>query len=117
MVELSGLTVRDEQHPNGDIELMVTGLRPGEKLYEELLIGDNPQPTLHPQVMKAHEQFISLPQLDEKLNALSSALKMNDVQTIRALLTNLVRLYQPNKEIVDWVHMARKQALIGNKEN
>jgi FlaA1/EpsC-like NDP-sugar epimerase len=117
MVELSGLTVRDEQHPNGDIELMVTGLRPGEKLYEELLTGDNPQPTLHPQVMKAHEQFISLPQLDEKLNALSSALKMNDVQTIRALLTNLVRLYQPNKEIVDWVHMARKQALIGNKEN
>ena len=117
MVELSGLTVRDEQHPNGDIELMVTGLRPGEKLYEELLIGDNPQTTLHPQVMKAHEQFISLPQLDEKLNALSSALKMNDVQTIRALLTSLVRLYQPNKEIVDWVHMARKQALIGNKEN
>jgi FlaA1/EpsC-like NDP-sugar epimerase len=50
MVELSGLSVRDEQNPDGDIEIEITGLRPGEKLYEELLIGDNPQPTKNPRV-------------------------------------------------------------------
>lgn len=57
MVELSGLTVRDEDEPDGDIELEITGLRPGEKLFEELLIGDNPQPTSHPRIMQAKEDF------------------------------------------------------------
>ena len=59
-VELSGLSVRDAANPNGDIEIKITGLRPGEKLYEELLIGDNPLPTKHPRIMKAHEVFIPL---------------------------------------------------------
>jgi FlaA1/EpsC-like NDP-sugar epimerase len=58
MVELSGLTLRDEAHPHGDIAIEITGLRPGEKLYEELLIGDNPEPTDHPRIMKAHEDFM-----------------------------------------------------------
>ena len=53
MVQLSGLTVRDDLHPDGDIEIVVTGLRPGEKLYEELLIGENPEPTAHARIMKA----------------------------------------------------------------
>jgi FlaA1/EpsC-like NDP-sugar epimerase len=65
MVELSGMTVRDELRPDGDIEFTVTGLRPGEKLYEELLIGDNPKPTQHARIMKAHEQFLSWPKLEE----------------------------------------------------
>jgi FlaA1/EpsC-like NDP-sugar epimerase len=106
MVELSGLTVRDELHPDGDIELSVTGLRPGEKLYEELLIGDNPKPTQHPRIMKAHEQFVSWPQLESKLNALSMAMSVNDAPLIRALLKDLVSGYQPSGEVVDWVHMA-----------
>ena len=59
MVELSGLRVKDESFPKGDIEIQIAGLRPGEKLYEELLIGDNPQPTDHNRIMKAHEEFIS----------------------------------------------------------
>ena len=67
MVELSGLTVRDEADPSGDIELAVTGLRPGEKLFEELLIGDNPQATQHPRIMKAHEQFVAWPELQVRL--------------------------------------------------
>jgi FlaA1/EpsC-like NDP-sugar epimerase len=67
MVELSGMTVRDELNPDGDIALTVTGLRPGEKLYEELLIGDNPKPTQHARIMKAHEQFLSWPQLEGQL--------------------------------------------------
>jgi FlaA1/EpsC-like NDP-sugar epimerase len=59
MVELSGLTVRDEMHPDGEIELSVNGLRSGEKLYEELVIDDNPIRTQQPGIMKAREQFLS----------------------------------------------------------
>jgi FlaA1/EpsC-like NDP-sugar epimerase len=112
MVELSGLTVRDELHPDGDIELAVTGLRPGEKLYEELLIGDNPKPTQHPRIMKAQEQFTSWPQLQDKLNALSIAVGANDVPVIRALLQQLVSGYQPSGEVVDWVHLANLRQVV-----
>jgi FlaA1/EpsC-like NDP-sugar epimerase len=115
MVELSGLTVRDGLNPNGDIEVKVTGLRPGEKLYEELLIGDNPKPTQHPRIMKAHEQFISWPQLESKLNALSMAMSVNDVPVIRALLKDLVSGYQPIGEIVDWVYMALEREARANE--
>jgi FlaA1/EpsC-like NDP-sugar epimerase len=109
MVELSGMTVRDELHPDGDIELTVTGLRPGEKLYEELLIGDNPKPTQHPRIMKAHEQFLSWAELEQKLNALSIAVSVNDVPMIRGMLQQLVSGYQPSGEVVDWVYMAQER--------
>ena len=107
MVELSGLTVREEADPSGDIELAVTGLRPGEKLYEELLIGDNPKPTQHPRIMKAHEQFLSWLELSQRLNALQLAMGVNDVPAIRGLLQQLVSGYQPSGEVVDWVHLAQ----------
>jgi FlaA1/EpsC-like NDP-sugar epimerase len=110
MIELSGLTVRDEQSPEGDIELVVTGLRPGEKLYEELLTGNDPQSTQHLRIMKAHEQFISLSKLQDKLNALSIAMKINDAHQIRILLKDLVGDYQPSQEVVDWVYLARQEA-------
>lgn len=109
MVELSGMSVRDELHPDGDIELTVTGLRPGEKLYEELLIGDNPKPTQHPRIMKAHEQFLGWTQLEHKLDALDMAMSVNDIPMIRALLQQIVSGYQPNGEVVDWVYMALEQ--------
>jgi len=115
MVELSGLTVRDELHPDGDIELTVTGLRPGEKLYEELLIGDNPKPTQHPRIMKAHEQFISWANLEQKLNALSIAMSVNDVPVIRTLLKDLVSGYQPSGDVVDWVHLAQEREALANE--
>ncbi len=115
MVELSGLTVRDELNPSGDIELVVTGLRPGEKLYEELLIGDNPKPTQHPRIMKAHEQYLSWAQLQGKLNALSMAMSVNDVPVIRAQLQELVSGYQPSGEVVDWVHMALEREALANE--
>ena len=104
MVELSGLSVRDEDNPEGDIEICVTGLRPGEKLYEELLIGDNPQPTNHPRIMKAHEKFLPWPELERKLAALGTALDANDVPAIRDLLQEVVSGYQPADAIVDWVY-------------
>ena len=108
MVELSGLTVRDEQHPNGDIEIEITGLRPGEKLYEELLIGDNPKPTSHLRIMKAHEDFMAWAELESKLRTLELALSVNDVGVIRAVIVQLVSGYTPNDEIVDWVFMEQE---------
>ena len=116
MVELSGLTVKDELHTNGDIELAVTGLRPGEKLYEELLIGDNPKPTQHPRIMKAHEQLLPWVQLEAKLNALSMAMGVNDVPVIRGLLQTLVSGYQPSGDVVDWVHLAQEREALANDE-
>lgn len=108
MIELSGLTVKDEQDPNGDVEIEITGLRPGEKLYEELLIGDNPKPTSHPRIMKAHEEFIPWIKLEGKLNALEMALNANDVGVIRLMMEQLVSGYTPSGEIVDWVHLEQE---------
>ena len=87
LVALSGLLVRDADQPDGDIEIAFVGLRSGEKLYEELLIGDNPTPTNHPRIMKAHEDFMKWPELQDQLNALEVAAAHEDVHAIRAVLT------------------------------
>lgn len=108
MIELSGLTVKDEQNPEGDIEIAITGLRPGEKLYEELLIGDNPRSTSHPRIMKAHEDFIPWGDLEENLNSLETALNVNDVGVIRLMMKKLVSGYTPSDEIVDWVYLEQE---------
>ncbi|MEY3982436.1 MAG: hypothetical protein RLZZ281_1305 [Pseudomonadota bacterium] len=108
MVELSGLTLTDEEHPEGDIEIAVTGLRPGEKLYEELLIGDNPKPTVHPRIMKAHEDFMPWAEFESKLNALEMALNVNDVGVIRLMMQQLVAGYTPSDDIVDWVYLEQE---------
>jgi FlaA1/EpsC-like NDP-sugar epimerase len=105
MIELSGLTVRDALNPDGDIPIEITGLRPGEKLFEELLIGDNPLQTSHPRIMRAQDEFVLWPELEIKLKELSTALEMNDVQHIRAVLAQLVSDYTPSEGIVDWVYM------------
>ncbi len=86
VVELSGLQVRDEQHPEGDIEFAFIGLRPGEKLYEELLIGDNPTPTSHPRIMKAHEEFLPWPVLQAQLQQLELAAAQEDLAGMRRVL-------------------------------
>jgi FlaA1/EpsC-like NDP-sugar epimerase len=112
IVQLSGLILRDEKNPHGDIAISVTGLRPGEKLYEELLIGDDPKPTQHPRILKAHEKFIPWDQLLGQLHSLNLALSVNDVPVIRSLLQQLVNGYQPSDEVVDWVHLEQeRQAL------
>ena len=108
IVELSGMTIRDEQNPDGDIEIDVTGLRPGEKLYEELLIGDNPKPTAHPRIMKAHEDFIPWAEFEAKLNALEMALNLNDVGVIRRMMQQLVAGYTPSDDIADWVYLEQE---------
>ena len=96
MVQLSGLALRDSAHPTGDIEIVVTGLRTGEKLYEELLIGDNPEPTEHPRIMKAREPFLPWSQLQQELAALESAAAQNNVTTIKTFLLRHVQGYQPS---------------------
>lgn len=117
MIELSGLSVRDEENPEGDVEIQVTGLRPGEKLYEELLIGDNPAPTSHPRIMKARDDYLPWAELEEKLAALRVALDANDVPVIRRMLEQLVPGYCPSGEIVDWVHVAMEGAAEGAAPN
>jgi FlaA1/EpsC-like NDP-sugar epimerase len=109
MVELSGLQVKDEQHPDGDIELQITGLRPGEKLYEELLIGDNPEPTQHARIMKAHENFLPWEPLQYWLATLSVALAANDVAALRVRLSELVQGFSAEGEVVDWVHLHKSE--------
>jgi FlaA1/EpsC-like NDP-sugar epimerase len=109
VVELSGLSLRDERNPHGDITIKVTGLRPGEKLYEELLIGDNPKPTQHPRILKAQEKFVPWEQLQGQLHSLNLALSVNDVPLIRSFLQKLVTGYQPSDEVVDWVHLEQER--------
>ena len=108
MIELSGLELRDAQHPEGDIEIEITGLRPGEKLYEELLIGDNPMPTQHPRIMKAREDCLTWKELQARLTELEKALDANDVGVIRPMLQQLVSGYLPTGDIVDWVYLEQE---------
>ena len=109
MVELSGLSIKNEQNPGGDIEIEITKLRPGEKLYEELLIGSDPESTSHHRIMKARDTFLDWDKLENKIKTLTVALHANDVQLIRHLLERLVVEYQPSKNIVDWVYQEQGQ--------
>ncbi len=93
MVKLSGLTVRDEQNSAGDIEIRVTGLRPGEKLYEELLIGDNPEATAHERIMKAREDYVPWKDFEPVLATLQSAAEWNDQDLIKDILSEHVHGY------------------------
>ena len=107
MIELSGLTVRDGENPAGDIAIEVTGLRPGEKLYEELLIGDTPTPTAHPMIMKSLEVTLPRAELERVLTVLQGAMEANDAPAARSVLLAGVAGYQPTGGIVDWVHCER----------
>lgn len=111
MVELSGLKVKNEQDPAGDIEIQITGLRPGEKLYEELLIGDNPQPTQHARIMKAQEDMLPWSELQTVLKSLETAMNKNDTTAVLALLQACVQGYKPACEVVDWLHSSPSSTL------
>lgn len=103
MVELSGRSVRDIDRPDGDVEIHISGLRPGEKLYEELLIGDDPSPTAHPRIMKALERALAWNELRPALALLETSARDNDVIAVRRMLQDLVTGYRPADEIVDWI--------------
>lgn len=91
MIHLSGYSIQDEHNPDGEIQILFTGLRPGEKLYEELLIGDNTGTTSHPRICKAMEDTLDMDELEPILNQLQLACANNDHQTIFSLLSQCVR--------------------------
>lgn len=90
MIRLSGMTVRDEANPDGDIEIVEVGLRPGEKLYEELLIGDDTTPTAHQRIMRARERFLPIDELMYSLRRLDQALVAGEREQVLELLIQLV---------------------------
>ncbi len=93
MIDLSGLRVRDDATPDGDMEIAITGLRPGEKLYEELLIGNNPSPTSHPRIMMAHEECLAWADLSVQLDLLRVAAEDGDVPAMKVVLRTCVDGY------------------------
>ncbi len=109
MIRLSGLTVRDEDTPEGDIEIVEVGLRPGEKLYEELLIGNTPSPTKHSRIFQAHEKFLPPADLWAGFREITRSLEAGDPVRSAAILSRLVEEYKPAPTIVDWVHSAQVQ--------
>ncbi|WP_033046583.1 MULTISPECIES: nucleoside-diphosphate sugar epimerase/dehydratase [Pseudomonas] len=108
MVHLSGLNVCSEKNVHGDIAIEFTGLRPGEKLYEELLIGDNVVATQHPMIMSANEDHLPWEQLKAKLDDLMAAVTMDDYSRVRMLLRETVSGYAPEGEIVDWIFQQQR---------
>ncbi|CRN01047.1 MULTISPECIES: polysaccharide biosynthesis protein [Pseudomonas] len=108
MIHLSGLSVRSDKNPHGDIAIEFSGLRPGEKLYEELLIGDNVVATQHPMIMSANEDHLPWEALKAKLSELLAAIDQDDYNRVRQLLRDTVSGYTPDGEIVDWIYQQRR---------
>ncbi|MBX3594750.1 nucleoside-diphosphate sugar epimerase/dehydratase [Sphingomonas sp.] len=109
MVELSGLRLRTDTASDGDIEIEYVGLRPGEKLYEELLIGNDPKPSAHPRILRASEPFIAWKTLDASLKKIAETIARRSPHQARALLQELVVEFQPSSEVVDFVELRRGQ--------
>ena len=109
MINLSGLSVKDEKNLSGDVEIKITGLRPGEKLYEELLIGNNPEKTTHSKIQKISDPYVPFSQLEIELDQLKILLNHNKVDDVKKLLSKLISLYKSNSEIVD--HIYTEQSL------
>ena len=105
MINLSGYSVKDNKNSTGDIEVKIIGLRPGEKLYEELLIGDNPQKTNHSKIQKISDPYLPFDQLEVDLNNLKNLLDNNKVNEVKNLLDKLLKLYKSNSEIVDHIYI------------
>jgi FlaA1/EpsC-like NDP-sugar epimerase len=110
MIRLAGYEVLDRDNPDGDIEIRFTGLRPGEKLYEELLIGENVSGTLHPMIMRAEEEMMPWEELEKLLARLKLCMKDHDIDGLRDLLLEAVRGYQPQHDIEDHVWKKNRQS-------
>lgn len=104
MIQLSGLSVKSKNNPTGDIEIKFTGLRPGEKLYEELLIGNNVTKTEHPMIRRANELSTDWKELKQHLHCLDSSIRSYDYEKIHDIFRLLVEGFNPDEHIVDWVH-------------
>lgn len=107
LIRLSGLDVKDENNPDGDVEIKCTGLRPGEKLFEELLVGDNVQDTYHERIMTASEAMLTWDDLEVILNKLDKACHDFDHERIREILNEAPTGFNPKDGICDLVWAAR----------
>jgi FlaA1/EpsC-like NDP-sugar epimerase len=105
IVKLSGLEVRDRENTDGDIEIQVIGLRPGEKLYEELLLGDNPQKTEHAKIQIAQDVFIPFHELEVDLNILKNLLDNNEAAEVKETLSRILKTYKSNSKIIDHIYV------------
>jgi len=105
MIHLSGLQVKDDENPEGDIEIVFTGLRPGEKLYEELIIGENDSPTQHPLIMSANEDSLGWNALQKYIADFELAVESNDVDYSRELLVESVKGFVPQCDVADLVQL------------
>ena len=103
MIRLSGFKPKTEAEPDGDIEITCSGLRPGEKLYEELLIGDDPAPTEHERIMMANEKFLSLSAYENGLRGLVEAIDRQEARAVRQILCGMVSEYRPSDSFVDYL--------------
>ncbi|MDC0961702.1 nucleoside-diphosphate sugar epimerase/dehydratase [Candidatus Pelagibacter sp.] len=104
MIKLSGFSIKDDANINGDIEVKITGLRPGEKLYEELLIGNNPQKTHHERIKMAQDPFIPFDKLKLDLDNLSILLDNSNVVEVKKTIKKLLPSYKSNSNIVDHIY-------------
>lgn len=107
VIQLSGSSVKDEFNSKGGIEIKFTGLRTGEKLHEELLIGDKPSKTLHPRIWSAQEDYVCWEDLEDRLTKLGCAAEAGDLDVARKIVSELVPAFTPSIDIVDWVYSER----------
>jgi FlaA1/EpsC-like NDP-sugar epimerase len=114
MILLMGLTIRDDDNPNGDIEIHYTGLRPAEKLYEELLIGENATGTQHPRIMRAKEDYLNSSELNSLLDELQEAVSGPDCRAVRDVLIRAVKEYDPANDVEDLLFRGRTTTSTGN---
>ncbi|MBW8190543.1 polysaccharide biosynthesis protein [Neiella marina] len=115
MAHLMGRSIRDERNPHGDIEVRFTGLRPGEKLYEELLIGNDTIDTQHPRIMSASEVSLPLSETLPLLDRLDSALTRHDVHQIKRILLEAPLAYDPSEPVMTLVSASdKKLAAVAN---
>jgi len=112
LIHLSGLTVKDDENPDGDIEIVFTGLRPGEKLYEELLIGENDLPTRHPLIMSASEDSLPWESLKQYLDQFEAVVESNDADLSRVLLVESVKEFSPQCDVADLVQLKKGSRVV-----
>lgn len=108
IVNLSGLQIKDKENPNGDIEIKLIGLRPGEKLYEELLLGDNPKETEHKKIKKSQDPYIKMSELSKELEILRKYVDNYETNEAKKMLKKIINTYNSNSEIVDYFYNERK---------
>ena len=109
MIKLSGLTVKNETNPDGEIEIVFTGLRPGEKLYEELLIDDKVSSTKHHKIMLTQDKGVEWEQLQEYVNQLNQVVKTEDLNHMREIFMKTVSGFNAKSEIVDYLYLENKK--------